>query len=256
MKSGRVVKGINFLNLRDAADLQSSIPNSSGVQDAGDPVELARAYYEQGADELVFLDVSASLEGRKTMVDVARKVAQEIFIPFTIGGGIRSVKDIDALLKAGADKVSLGTIAVENPTMVSNAAEEFGSQAIVISLDAARAEKNWIVKTKSATSSSGIDAIKYAKKVVSLGAGEILLNSIDHDGTKKGFDIALTNAVVKSVSVPVIASGGAGKKEDFLEVFRKTGASAALAASIFHFGEVKIPELKRYLKENGMEVRV
>ena len=240
VKNGRVVKGINFLNLRDA----------------GDPVELAKAYYEQGADELTFLDISASMEGRKTAVDMARKVAREISIPFTIGGGIRTVADIGALLRAGADKVSIGTAGVENPKLIEEAAEEFGSQAIVISLDSAGKGNGWVVKTKSATHGSGLDAIDYAKKVVSLGAGEILLNSIDYDGTKKGFDIALTNAVVKSVNVPVIASGGAGKKEDFLEVFRKTNVSAALAASIFHFGEVRIPELKKYLNDNGVGVRL
>lgn len=254
VKNGRVVKGINFLNLRDVAD----------------PVELAGIYYKQGADELTFLDVSASLEGKQTAVEMARKVAREIFIPFTIGGGIRTVDDIRALLRAGADKVSIGTAGVENPKLIEEAAEEFGSQAIVISLDAQECKtpgnlrmnnsssdaKKWIIRTKSATSSSGLDAVEYAKKVVSLGAGEILLNSIDADGTKKGFNLELTNAVVKSVNVPVIASGGAGRKEDFLEVFQKTDVSAALAASIFHFGEVRIPELKEYLKENGVEIRL
>jgi cyclase len=239
VKNGRVVKGINFLNLRDA----------------GDPVTLAQAYYEQGADELVFLDVSASVEGKETAVEMARQVAREVFIPFTIGGGIRSVRDIEALLKAGADKVSLGTAAVENPKFIEEAANEFGSQAIVISLDAKRAGAGWVVKTRSATATSNLDAIEWARKVVSLGAGEILLNSIDRDGTKKGFDIELTSAVTEAVNVPVIASGGAGRMEDFVEVFKKTNATAALAASLFHYGEIKIPELKRYLMKEGVGVR-
>jgi cyclase len=239
VKDGRVVKGVNFLNL----------------QDAGDPVELAKAYYKQCADELIFLDVSASVEGKETIVEVARKVAKEIFIPFTIGGGIRSIKDIDALLKAGADKVSLSTAAVENPKFIREAAEKFGSQAIVLSLDAKKQGNSWKVFTKSASENSGMDAIEWADRAVELGAGEILLNSIDRDGTKIGFNLDLTNAITNAVNVPVIASGGAGKKEDFLEVFRNTKVTAALAASLFHFGEIRIPDLKKYLKENGVDVR-
>ncbi len=239
VKNSRVVKGINFLNLRDV----------------GNPVELAKAYYEQGADELMFLDISASLEWRSTMVQVAKSVAKEIFIPFTIGGGIRTIKDIEALLKVGADKVSIGTAGIENPELIKKAAYKFGSQAIVISLDAKHTGNGWRVYTKSATTNSDIDAIQWAKKVEELGAGEILLNSIDRDGTKNGFDIELTNAIVSAVNIPVVASGGAGSKEDFLEVFKKTQVAAALAASIFHYGEIPIPELKKYLKKNGVDIR-
>lgn len=239
VKDGRVVKGIKFLN----------------PQDAGDPVELAKAYYEQGADELIFLDVSASVEGKKTMVEVAREVAKEIFIPFTIGGGIRSIEDIDSLFRAGADKVSLSTAAVENPKLIKEAAEKFGSQAIVLSLDAKKEASSWKVFTRSASKNSGMDAVEWAKRAVELGAGEILLNSIDRDGTKKGFDMELTNAIAKAVNVPVIASGGAGRKEDFLDVFQNTDATAALAASLFHYGEILIPDLKEYLREKGVDVR-
>lgn len=240
VKDGRVVKGVNFLNLTDA----------------GDPISLAREYYEQGADEIVFLDVSASLEGRKTMVTVAESVAREIFIPFTIGGGIRNLDDIRSLLRAGADKISIGTAGVETPSLIREAADTLGSQAIVISLDAKKiAEKKWIVRTRSATRDSAIDAIEWARKVERLGAGEILLNSIDYDGTKQGFDIELINAVTNTVSIPVIASGGAGKKEDFLEVFSRTKVSAALAAGLFHYKNTTIPELKKYLKNNGVDVR-
>lgn len=240
VKNGQVVKGINFMNLRNA----------------GDPVELARIYYEQGADELTFLDVSASVEGKKTAAEMAKKVAKEVFIPFTIGGGIRSVEDIELLLKSGADKVSISTAAVENPNLIKEAAERFGSQAIVLSLDARKEENSWKVYTRSASTNANIDAVEWAKKAVEFGVGEILLNSIDRDGTKKGFNLELTNAIVNAVNIPVIASGGAGKKEDFLEVFQKTKVSAALAASIFHYGEVPIPELKKYLKEKGVEVRI
>lgn len=239
VKDRRVVKGINFVGLRDA----------------GDPVELAKVYYEEGADELVFLDISATTEGRKTMVDVAQEVAREIFIPFTIGGGIRSVENIGALLKAGADKVSLNSAAISNPKLVREAADEFGSQAVVVAIDAKRNGERWGVYSRSGTENTGLDAIEWARKAVSLGAGEILLTSIDRDGTKEGFNIALTKAVADAVEVPVIASGGAGKMEDFLEAFRKTKASAALAASLFHYGEIRIGDLKKYLKENGVDVR-
>ncbi len=240
VKNGRVVKGINFLNL----------------QDAGDPVELAKNYYEEGADELVFLDVSASIEGKKTVVDLAAKIAKEIFIPFTIGGGIRSISDIEALLKAGADKVSISTAAVENPNLIGEAAQEFGSQAIVLSLDVKKADGKWDVYTKSASDNSQLDAVVWAKKGAELGVGEILLNSIDADGTKKGFELDLLNQITSAVNVPVIASGGAGSREDFLEVFSKTKASAALAASVFHFGKIRISDLKNYLQKNGVDVRV
>jgi cyclase len=239
VKNGRVVKGINFAALRDA----------------GDPVELAKVYYEQGADELIFLDVSASIEGRKTMVDVVRAVAREIFIPFTIGGGIRSVEDIGALLRAGADKVSLNTAAMENPKLIEEAAEEFGSQAVVVAIDAKKSNGRYDAYSRAATVNSGLDTAKWAKKVASLGAGEILLTSIDRDGTKEGFDIELTSAIAYAVNIPVIASGGAGSLQDFFDVFKKTRCSAALAASLFHYGEIKIPDLKKYLRENGVDVR-
>jgi cyclase len=239
VKGKRVVKGINFVGLRDA----------------GDPVELAKVYYEEGADELVFLDISATAEERGTMVEVAREVAREIFIPFTIGGGIRSVSDIGALLKVGADKVSLNSAAISNPRLVEEAANEFGSQAVVVAIDAKRNEEKWEVYSRSGSENSGLDAVEWAKKAVSLGAGEILLTSIDRDGTREGFNIALTKAVADAVEVPVIASGGAGKMEDFLEAFLETRASAALAASLFHYGEIRIGDLKKYLKENGVDVR-
>ncbi|MBU0590685.1 MAG: imidazole glycerol phosphate synthase subunit HisF [Candidatus Micrarchaeota archaeon] len=239
VKNGRVVKGTKFVSLRDV----------------GDPVALAKFYYDQGADELVFLDISASIEGKKTILDVARSVAKEIFIPFTIGGGIRSMDDIEVLLKAGADKVSIGTAGVENPDLIKSAATRFGSQAIVVSIDAKKQGNNWKVYTKSASSNSNLDAIAWAKKAEELGAGEILLNLIDCDGTKKGFGIELTKVIADAVSIPVIASGGAGSKEDFLEVFKKTKVSAALAASIFHYGEIRISELKKYLNENGVDIR-
>jgi cyclase len=243
VKNGRTVKGTNFVSLRDA----------------GDPVELAKRYYEEGADEIVFLDISASLEGRRTMVKVAEKVAREVFIPFTIGGGIRSVEDVQALLKAGADKVSLNSAPISNPKLIEEAAKEFGSQAIVVAIDAKQENKTksgWQIYSKSGTAPTGLDVVDWAKEVVSLGAGEILLTSIDCDGTKKGFDLELTRIVADSVSVPVIASGGAGKMDDFVDVFKKTKAAAALAASLFHFKQVEIMALKRYLQKNGVDVRV
>ncbi|MDO8553670.1 MAG: imidazole glycerol phosphate synthase subunit HisF [Candidatus Micrarchaeota archaeon] len=239
VKDARVVKGTNFNNL----------------QDAGDAVALAKFYYQQGADELVFLDISASSELRKTAVELVRKVAKEIFIPFTIGGGIRTIEDIEQLLKAGADKVSINTAAIENPNLIKEAAKEFGSQAIVVAIDAKRIGSKWSVYAYGGKKETQLDAVSWAKKAEELGAGELLLTSIDCDGTKKGFDIELTNKVSRSVNVPVIASGGAGKKEDFLDVFQKTNATAVLAASLFHYRELSISELKKYLKENGVDIR-
>ena len=239
VKDGRVVKGTHFLNLADA----------------GDPVALARAYYEEGADELAFLDISATNERRGTMRDVAEAVADEVFIPFTIGGGIAGVRDIELLLKAGADKVSLNSAAFARPELISEAAKEFGSQAIVISIDAKRRAGGWEAFTGGGTKQTGADAIGWARTAVGLGAGEILLTSIDRDGTNAGFDLELVNAVCESVNVPVIASGGAGTARDFLDAFTKTKASAALAAGIFHYGKIGICELKSYLKENGVGVR-
>jgi cyclase len=240
VKGGRAVKGTRFVSLRDA----------------GNPVELARRYYEEGADEIVFLDISASVEGRKTMVEVARAVAREVFIPFTIGGGISSISCINDLLKAGADKVSLNSAAISNPKLIQEAAIEFGSQAIVVAIDAKKDGDRFQVYSKSGTLPTGLDAVNWARKVVSLGAGEILLTSIDRDGTRNGFDLELTNAVSRAVSVPVIASGGAGKMDDFVDVFKKTKASAALAASLFHYKQIEMLSLKKYLQKNGVDVRV
>lgn len=239
VSDGRVVKGTNF----------------TGMRDAGDPVALAEYYYEQCADELVFLDISASSERRKTAVDVAQRVAEEVFIPFTIGGGIKTEKDIEQLLKAGADKISINTAAIENSKLIENAAKEFGSQAVVVAIDAKKNGNQWQVYKCGGKEKTGIDVLAWAKKAEELGAGEILLTSIDSDGTRAGFDINLTDEVSSSVSIPVIASGGAGKKEDFLSVFRETRATGALAAGIFHYGKLSIPELKKYLRENGVGVR-
>jgi len=237
---GRVVKGIRFKNLVDA----------------GDPVETALAYEEQGADELVFLDISASYEDRKIMLDVVRAVAERVFMPFTVGGGIRDIEDIRNLLLAGADKVSINTAAVKNPELIKESALRFGSQCIVVAIDAKRSQKGWEVYIHGGRTPTGIDVIEWAKRVESLGAGEILLTSMDKDGTKSGFDVELTKAVVESVNIPVIASGGAGSVEHFYEVFKEAGADAGLAASIFHFKEVSIPELKRYLHQRGIPVRL
>jgi cyclase len=237
---GRVVKGIRFFNLKDA----------------GDPVELAAAYDAQLADELCFLDITASYEQRQIMIRVAEAVASQVFIPFTVGGGIRSLEDIEMLLKAGADKVSINTRAVEDPDFIRLAAQRFGSQCVVVAIDAKRTEKGFEVFTHGGRKATGIEAVSWAKEVERLGAGEILLTSMDTDGTKDGFDIELTKKVADAVDIPVIASGGAGNPQHFYEIFKKTGASAALAASIFHFGEVKIPDLKRYLKQKGIPVRI
>lgn len=243
--NGRVVKGVNFLNLRDA----------------GDPVELARAYNAAGADELTLLDITASSSGRETMMDVVRATAEEVFIPLTVGGGIRTVDDIDRMLRAGADKVSINTAAIANPQLLSDGAARFGAQCIVLSVDARKAPEGseptpsgWEVTTHGGTRGTGIDAIEWAKKGEELGAGEILLNSMDADGTKDGFDLEMLKEVRAAVSIPVIASGGAGKVEDFVPAVQ-AGADAVLAASIFHFGEVTIQEVKDALRAEGIEVR-
>ncbi|MCD6575512.1 imidazole glycerol phosphate synthase subunit HisF [Candidatus Aerophobetes bacterium] len=238
---GRVVKGINFVKLRDA----------------GDPVENARIYEQEGADELVFLDITASHEERQIMIDVVERTAREIFMPFTVGGGIRNLEDIRRLLKAGADKVSINTAAVKNPSLVKTASRKFGSQCIVVAIDAKRinSETKWEVYTHGGRHPTGIEAVKWAKEVVKLGAGEILLTSMDKDGTEDGYDIDLTRAVCESVNVPVIASGGAGNPEHIYEVFQKAGADAALAASIFHYKKYTIKETKDYLARRGIPVR-
>lgn len=239
VKDGRVVKGIRFLSLRDA----------------GDPVEIARAYEKQKADELVFLDITASFEGRKTMLEVVRKVAANIFMPFTVGGGIRGIDDIRALLNAGADKVSINTTAVNDPELIRQASKRFGSQCIVVAIDAKKSAKGWEIFTHGGRIPTGLDAVSWAKRAEKLGAGEILLTSMDFDGTKDGFDIALTRAVSTGLKIPVIASGGAGKKEHFSDVFKRGKADAALAASIFHYGEFTVAEVKKYLKTKGVNIR-
>ncbi|HWJ77704.1 MAG TPA: imidazole glycerol phosphate synthase subunit HisF [Niallia sp.] len=241
VKDGRVVKGIQFVQLRDA----------------GDPVELARFYDEQGADELVFLDISASHEGRKTMVEVVKEVASELAIPFTVGGGINSLEDMKRILRAGADKVSLNTAAVLNPALIKEGANFFGAQCIVVAIDAKFDEElgSWRVYTHGGRKPVDKEVVEWAKEAVALGAGEILLTSMDADGEKKGFNIALTKAVSEAVSVPVIASGGAGNAEHFEEAFREGKADAALAASIFHYRETSVHEVKNYLKDEGVLVR-
>lgn len=240
VKDGRVVKGTNFINL----------------QDAGDPVELAAFYDREGADEVVFLDITASAEGRKTTVEMVRRAAREVFIPLTVGGGISSIEDIRNLLMAGADKVSLNTAAVQNPDLIYEGARRFGSQCIVLACDAKRKEKGWEVYIHGGRTATGIDALEWIDRAVKLGAGEILLTSMDADGTKDGYDVELTRAVAERVNVPVIASGGAGKMEHFKEIFQKGRADAALAASVFHYGTYSIRQVKQYLRREGIEIRL
>jgi imidazole glycerol-phosphate synthase subunit HisF len=240
---GRVVKGIKFLNLKDA----------------GDPVETAIGYDRQGADELVFLDITASSENRKIILDVVKRTAENIFIPFTVGGGVRSLEDIRNLLNAGADKVSMNSAAVKNPKLVKESSRQFGSQCIVVAIDAKRASlktRKWVVYINGGRTPTGRDAVAWAREVVRLGAGEILLTSMDFDGTKAGFDLELTKAVTDSVNVPVIASGGAGKLADFSDVFNVACADAALAASLFHYGQLKVKEVKKYLARRNIPVRI
>lgn len=241
VKDGRVVKGIQFVGLRDA----------------GDPVELAKYYDEQGADELVFLDISASFEGRQTMVEVVKKMATELAIPFTVGGGIRTLEDMKRILRAGADKVSVNTSAIERPELIREGADYFGSQCIVVAIDARYSEEDgtWMVYTHGGRNKTNWTAVEWAKKAVELGAGEILLTSMNRDGEKTGFDLALTKAIRDAVTVPVIASGGAGNKEHFREVLQDVDADAALAASIFHYKETSVAEVKAYLREKGVCVR-
>ncbi|HET7341946.1 MAG TPA: imidazole glycerol phosphate synthase subunit HisF [Methylomirabilota bacterium] len=239
VKDGRVVKGVRFVDLRDA----------------GDPVEAALAYDAQGADELVFLDITASHEDRDIMLEVVRRTAEGIYMPLTVGGGIRSVDDVRRLLRAGADKVSLNTAALERPAVIREAAERFGSQCIVVAIDARRDTDRWTVYTHGGRRPTGRDAVAWAQEAVALGAGEILLTSMDRDGTKDGYDLELTRAISQAVSVPLIASGGAGSLEHFHEALVDGAADAALAASLFHFGIYTIAEVKDYLAERGVEVR-
>jgi imidazole glycerol-phosphate synthase subunit HisF len=245
VKDGRVVKGINFIQLRDA----------------GDPVEQARAYDLAGADELTFLDITASHERRDIFLDVVRRVAEQVFIPFAVGGGVRTVEDFRAILLAGADKVAMNTAAIQNPEMISRAAESYGSQCVVVAIDAKRKVSSekivaaWQVYTHGGRIATGRDAIDWAREAVSRGAGEILLTSMDRDGTKDGYDIELTRAIADSVTIPVIASGGAGRLEHFAEALTEGHADAALAASLFHFGELTIGQVKDFLADRGIPVR-
>ena len=241
VKDGRVVKGVNFVNLTDV----------------GDPVDAARAYYEAGCDELVFLDITATHEERDTTVEMVRHVADQVFIPFTVGGGIRSVEDMNKMLKAGADKVAVNSSAVANPQLIKDCSEKFGSQCVVVAIDGRReADGSWHVYVAGGRKDTGKDLIEWAREAVDLGAGEILLTSMDKDGTKSGFDPDMLSAVASVVDVPIIASGGAGNKEHMVEVFQETPATGALAASIFHFGEVSIADTKQAMKEAGIEVRL
>lgn len=240
--NGRVVKGVNFVNLKDA----------------GDPVEIAKAYDEAGADELVFLDITASSDNRNTVVDMVRRVAEEVFIPFTVGGGIRTVEDFKLILREGADKISINSSAVNRPKLIHEAAEKFGSQCVVVAIDARRRADNsgWNVYKNGGRVDTGLDAVWWAMEADRLGAGEILLTSMDCDGTKAGYDNELTSMVANRVSIPVIASGGAGTKEHFYDALTDGGADAALAASLFHYKELEICELKRYLSDRGLAMRL
>lgn len=239
---GRVVKGVNFVDLKDA----------------GDPVEIGKAYDEAGADELVFLDITASSDRRATVVDMVRKVAETVFIPFTVGGGIRTVEDFRALLREGADKISINSSAIQTPELISAAADKFGSQCVVVAIDAKKREDGtgWNIYKNGGRVDVGIDAVEWAVKAEKLGAGEILLTSMDCDGTKSGYDLALTKAIADAVRIPVIASGGAGTLEHFKEALTEGGADAALAASLFHYKELEIREVKEYLKKEGISVRL
>ena len=240
--NGRVVKGVNFVNLRDA----------------GDPVEIAEAYDKAGSDELVFLDITASSDARKTVVDMVREVAKKVFIPFTVGGGIRTVDDFKAILREGADKVSINSSAINNPDLISEAALKFGSQCVVVAIDARRRSdgSGWNIYKNGGRIDVGIDAVEWAMKVNKLGAGEILLTSMDCDGTKGGYDIELTRIIAENVSIPVIASGGAGNCEHFYEALTQGKADAALAASLFHYKELEINQVKKYLHEKNVPVRI
>ena len=239
IKDGRTVKGINFVDIKDA----------------GDPIELAKKYILEGADELVFLDITATIEKRKTLAVLVEKIAKEINIPFTVGGGINTVEDAATIIKAGADKISINSSAVKNPSLIREIADRFGSQAVVVEVDTKFENNNWFVYVNGGKVATGITTLDWVKQAEQLGAGEILLTSMNNDGTKQGFAIDITNAVSASINIPVIASGGAGTKEHFVDVFKNTKATGALAASIFHFGEIPIPVLKQYLKEQNINIR-
>lgn len=238
---GRVVKGVNFVNLKDV----------------GDPVAIAEFYNKEGADELVFLDITATHEGRANMIDVVKRTAEKVFIPLTVGGGIRTLDDFKEILRAGADKISINSAAIRNPILIKDASEKFGSQCVVVAIDGKKRENGsgWNVFINGGRIDTGLDAIKWSKKVEELGAGEILLTSMDADGTKQGYDVEFTDAVCKAVNIPVIASGGCGKLQHFVDVFKESGADAALAASLFHFRELTINEVKEYLSKDDIEVR-
>ena len=240
VRDGRVVKGVNFVNIRDA----------------GDPVELARFYSDQGADEIVFLDITATSDGRATVADVVERTAEQVFVPLTVGGGIRTLEDFRQLLRAGADKISVNSAAVKDPGLISRAAERFGSQCVVLAIDARRRpEGSYEVVVAGGRTPTGLDAVEWARRGEALGAGEILLTSMDADGTKAGFDLEMTRAVTQAVSIPVIASGGCGSLEHFAQVFAETDCGAALAASLFHFGELTVPQVKEYLRKRKIPVR-
>lgn len=241
VRDGKVVKGVNFV----------------GIQEVGDPVECARAYMEQGADEIVFLDITATSDNRDTIVDVVRETAKQVFVPLTVGGGIRSVEDFSKLLRAGADKVSVNSSALKNPQLIAEAADKFGSQCVVAAIDAKRMEDgSWHAFVAGGRKDTGIDAVEWAAKACELGAGEILLTSMDADGTKQGFDLDLLNAVIARMNIPVIASGGCGSLAHFSEVFEKTGADAALAASLFHYKELTVGQVKEHLRSRNIPVRI
>ena len=240
VRDGRVVKGVNFVNIRDA----------------GDPVELASYYSAQGAEAIVFLDITATSDGRDTVADVVERTAAQVFVPLTVGGGIRSLEDFQLLLRAGADKISVNSAAVKDPALISRAAERFGSQCVVLAIDARRRpEGNYEVVVAGGRTPTGLDAVEWAREGQRRGAGEILLTSMDADGTKAGFDLEMTRAVTRAVSIPVIASGGCGSLEHFAQVFEQTGCDAALAASLFHFGELTVPQVKEYLASRNIPVR-
>ena len=240
VRDGRVVKGVNFVNIRDA----------------GDPVELARFYSDQGADEIVFLDITATHEARKTVADVVERTAEQVFVPLTVGGGIRTLDDFRELLRAGADKISVNSAAVARPELITEAAERFGSQCVVLAVDArSRGDGTWEVVVAGGRKPTGLDLLDWVKRGEALGAGEILLTSMDADGTKAGFDLSMTKAVTEAVGIPVIASGGCGSLSHFAEVFEETGCDAALAASLFHFGELTVPQVKDYLRARDIPVR-